>query len=81
VTGKRITGIDEAEKMEGITVYHAGTKLGENGEILTAGGRVLDVTGVASTFEEARSLAYSAVDVIDFEGKQFRTDIGAKAIV
>ena len=69
-TGKRITGIEDAERMDGITVYHAGTKLGDSGEILTAGGRVLDVTGVAPTFEEARNRAYAAVEAIDFDGKQ-----------
>ena len=79
-TGKRITGIEDAERMEGITVYHAGTKLDDAGEVLTAGGRVLDVTGVAPTFEEARRRAYAAVEAIDFDGKQYRTDIGAKAM-
>jgi phosphoribosylamine--glycine ligase len=79
-TGKVITGIDVAEAQEGITVYHAGTKLSDTGDILTAGGRVLDVTAVAPTFEEARERAYAAVGLIDFEGKEFRTDIGAKAM-
>ncbi len=79
--GKVITGIEDAQKMEGVTVYHAGTKLGENGEILTNGGRVLDVTAVAPTFEEARAQAYAACDLIDFEGKTFRTDIGMRAIL
>ena len=79
-TGKRIIGIEEAEGMDGITVYHAGTKLDDEGGIVTAGGRVLDVTGIAPTFEEARNRAYAAVGVIDFEGKQYRTDIGAKAL-
>ena len=79
-TGKVITGIDVAEAQEGITVYHAGTKLSDSGDILTAGGRVLDVTAVAPTFEEARERAYAAVGLIDFEGKEFRTDIGAKAM-
>ena len=79
-TGKVITGIDVAEAEDGITVYHAGTKLSDSGDILTAGGRVLDVTAVAPTFEEARERAYKAVELIDFEGKEFRTDIGAKAM-
>ncbi len=79
--GKVITGIEDAQKMEGVTVYHAGTKLGENGEILTNGGRVLDVTAVAPTFEEARAQAYAACGLIDFEGKTFRTDIGMRAIL
>lgn len=79
-SGKVITGIDEAAAMEGITVYHAGTKLDEDGNVLTAGGRVLDVTAVAPTFAEARQKAYAACELIDFEGKQFRTDIGSRAM-
>ena len=79
--GKVITGIDAAEAMEGVTVYHAGTALGADGSILTAGGRVLDVTAVAETFELARERAYAACDMISFEGKTYRTDIGLKAIL
>jgi phosphoribosylamine--glycine ligase len=79
-SGKVITGIDDAAKMERITVYHAGTKLDEDGNVRTAGGRVLDVTAVAPTFAQARQRAYAACDLIDFEGKQFRTDIGARAL-
>ena len=79
--GKVITGIEEAAAREGITVYHAGTALDDQGRVLTAGGRVLDVTAVAPTFEEARANAYAACDLIDFDGKQFRTDIGLKAIL
>ena len=51
------------------------------GEVLTAGGRVLDVTAVAPTFEAARAQSYAACEKIDFEGKTFRTDIGLKAIL
>jgi phosphoribosylamine--glycine ligase len=79
--GKVIHGIDEAEACEGVTVYHAGTALDAYGKIVTSGGRVLDVTAVAQTFEQARANAYAACDLIDFEGKQFRTDIGLKAIL
>jgi phosphoribosylamine--glycine ligase len=78
--GKVITGVDEANKMDGVTVYHAGTKLGEDGSLLTNGGRVLDVTAVADTFEAARNRAYQACDKIFFEGKTYRHDIGIKAI-
>ena len=77
--GKVITGIERAEEMEGVTVYHAGTAE-KDGQIVTSGGRVLDVTAVAPTFEEARATAYAACDLIDFEGKTFRTDIGLRAI-
>ena len=79
--GKVITGLEEAGAQEGVTVYHAGTALAADGSVLTAGGRVLDVTAVAPTFEEARANAYAACELIDFEGKQFRTDIGLKAIL
>ena len=79
-SGKTITGLDKAQACEGITVYHAGTKLAEDGTVLTAGGRVLDVTAVAPTFAPARENAYSACELIDFEGKQFRSDIGARAL-
>lgn len=77
--GKVITGIEKAEEMEGVTVYHAGTAE-KDGEVVTSGGRVLDVTAVAPTFEEARANAYAACDLIDFEGKTFRTDIGLRAV-
>ena len=77
--GKVITGIEKAEELEGVTVYHAGTAV-RDGELVTAGGRVLDVTAVAPTFEEARAKAYAACEFIDFEGKTFRTDIGLRAV-
>lgn len=77
--GKVITGIERAEELEGVTVYHAGTAL-RDGELVTNGGRVLDVTAVAPTFEQARSRAYEACGLIDFEGKTFRTDIGLRAV-
>ena len=77
--GKPITGIEEAEKLPGVTVYHAGTAT-VGGELVTAGGRVLDVTAVADTFEHAREQAYRACDRIEFEGKTLRHDIGARAL-
>ena len=79
-SGKRITGIEDASAQDGITVYHAGTTLDNTGNTLTAGGRVLNVTAVAPTFVEAREKAYAALELIDFDGKQFRTDIGARAL-
>ena len=77
--GKPITGIEEAEKLEGVTVYHAGTKL-IAGELVTNGGRVLNVTAVADSFEAAREQAYRACELINFEGKTLRHDIGARAL-
>ncbi|MCL4078088.1 phosphoribosylamine--glycine ligase [Coriobacteriia bacterium Es71-Z0120] len=78
--GKPISGIDAAQTVPGVTVYHAGTKRGDNGTIYTDGGRVLDVTAVAPTLAEARERAYEAVAKISFEGMQYRTDIGARAL-
>jgi phosphoribosylamine--glycine ligase len=78
--GKVITGIDDAAKLEGITVYHAGTAIDEDGRLVTAGGRVLNVTAVAPTFAQARERAYDAVMCISFEGMHYRTDIGLKAL-
>ena len=77
--GKPIRGIEEAEKLDCVTVYHAGTKT-IAGELVTNGGRVLNVTAVADTFEHAREQAYHACDLIDFEGKTLRHDIGARAL-
>ena len=70
---------DEAEALDGVSVFHAGTSHNADGELVTAGGRVLNVVALGKTFEEARERAYAACDLISFEGKQFRTDIGAKA--
>jgi phosphoribosylamine--glycine ligase len=77
--GKVITGIDQAEAFDDVTVFHAGTKKDEAGNWLTNGGRVLDVVALGATFEEARQRAYEACDLIDFDGKQLRHDIGARA--
>ncbi len=78
--GKAISGIEDARAMDGVTVYHAGTRLDDEGRVLTNGGRVLDVTAVAPTFEEARNLAYAACEKIDFDGKTYRSDIGLRCI-
>ena len=78
--GFLITGIESAEKLEGLAVYHAGTKRLEDGTLVTNGGRVLNVTALGATFEQARERVYEAVDCIDFRGKQFRRDIGARAL-
>ncbi|MBO5273486.1 MAG: phosphoribosylamine--glycine ligase [Clostridia bacterium] len=77
-TGFEISGLAEAEAKEDITVYHAGTKLGEDGKILISGGRVLGVTAVADDLDSARDKAYAAADGIHFEGAFCRRDIGIK---
>ncbi|MFT7623986.1 MAG: phosphoribosylamine--glycine ligase [Myxococcota bacterium] len=77
--GIAITGLKAAEEVEGVTVYHAGTR--QAGEaVVTSGGRVLGVTAQGTTFQEAISRAYQAADHIQFEGKQLRRDIGASAL-
>ena len=77
--GKVILGVDEAEALEDVSVFHAGTTFNSDQELITAGGRVMNVVALGDTFEEARELAYEACDLINFEGKQLRTDIGARA--
>ena len=79
-TGKVITGIEDADAMDGVTVYHAGTARREDGAVVTSGGRVIDVTALGGTFESARDLAYEACEKIDFEGKTYRRDIGLRAL-
>jgi phosphoribosylamine--glycine ligase len=75
--GTVIIGIDDAEAT-GALVFHAGTAL-RNGQIVTNGGRILNVTAVAATIAEARSSAYEAVERISFEGMRFRRDIALEA--
>jgi len=77
-TGYPISGIEDAESIDGVAVFHAGTRR-SNGDIVTAGGRVLAVSALGPTFGAARSLAYSAAGKIDFQGKHLRSDIGARA--
>jgi phosphoribosylamine---glycine ligase len=73
--GGLIREIDAAEQVEGVSVFHAGTALGESGLVAT-GGRVLAVTAIAETFANARARAYRAVDQIDFADGFHRRDIG-----
>jgi phosphoribosylamine--glycine ligase len=72
--GDVIRGLD---RLDGVEVTHAGTAL-RDGEVVTAGGRVLNVTALGGSVEEARERAYAAVRQIDFEGVQYRTDIAAR---
>lgn len=78
--GKVITGVEDAEAMDDVTVFHAGTALTDAGELVTSGGRVLDVTALGDTFEAARDRAYAACEKIQFEGKTLRHDIGLRAL-
>ena len=75
--GDVISGLDALP--DDVEVTHAGTARDEAGRIVTAGGRVLNVTALGQTAEQARERAYVAANLIDFEGKQMRTDIAARA--
>ena len=77
--GKEITGLSEAAQLENTIVFHAGTKL-QGKTIVTSGGRVLGVTGIGASIQEAIDTAYRGVRKIHFEGMQFRSDIGARAL-
>jgi phosphoribosylamine--glycine ligase len=77
ITGREITGLDEAAEIPGVHVTHAATAL-EGDKLIATGGRVLNVVGTGATFEIARSRAYEAISKIGLEGGQFRTDIAAK---
>lgn len=78
-TGKRISGLKDANAEDNVVVFHAGTeRMGRS--YFTDGGRVLGVTAMGETFEEARDQAYHAVGLIDFDDMYFRTDIAERAI-
>jgi phosphoribosylamine--glycine ligase len=78
-SGRVITGLERAQAMPDVLVFHAATQLTDAG-LVTAGGRVLTVVGRGPTFEAAMARAYAAVDVIHFDGMQYRRDIGQKAL-
>jgi phosphoribosylamine--glycine ligase len=78
-TGFPVEGLDRAEALEHVQVFHAGTAE-RDGRIVTNGGRVLTVVGRGATYDTAIARAYDGVSRIKFEGMQFRTDIGRKAI-
>jgi phosphoribosylamine---glycine ligase len=78
-SGDPISGVDEAEKIPGVAVFHAGTAI-RGDHLVTAGGRVLTVVGAAPAFGEAIARAYQGVARISFPGMQYRRDIGRKAM-
>ncbi|WP_076263506.1 phosphoribosylamine--glycine ligase [Intrasporangium flavum] len=78
-TGDPITGLDAAAEVPGVVVLHAGTALDESGQLVSAGGRVLDVVAVGPTLAKARQAAYDAVAVIELPGSHHRTDIALRA--
>jgi phosphoribosylamine--glycine ligase len=79
-TGTEIRGVDRAGAMEGVTVFHAGTKTAPDGTLLANGGRVLAVTALGPTIATAQKRAYEAVDAIDWPGGFCRRDIGWRAV-
>lgn len=78
--GAVITGLEAAEAVEGVVVFHAGTARNAAGQVVTAGGRVLGITGLGADLPEALSRAYQAVAQVQFEGQQYRRDIGRKGL-
>jgi phosphoribosylamine--glycine ligase len=78
-TGKRIEGLEEAGRIDGVRVYHAGTRE-QDGRLYTSGGRVLNVTARGATLSQALDRAYAAAEVIRFQGKDYRNDIGKKGL-
>ncbi|MCU0660977.1 MAG: phosphoribosylamine--glycine ligase [Myxococcota bacterium] len=77
--GQPIRGLDEAAKVEGALVFHAGTRL-EGSKVIAAGGRVLGVVGRGKTYEEAARIAYACADKIQWEGMRMRRDIGHRVL-
>jgi phosphoribosylamine---glycine ligase len=78
-SGKIISGLSEAGRLEGVKIYHAGTRM-EDENVVTAGGRVLNVTARGATLSQALDRAYAACEVISFAGKDYRKDIGKKGL-
>lgn len=76
--GKIIRGLDEASSLDRVTIFHAGTAL-DGDDVVTSGGRVLSVTAIGETIDEAADRAYEAAARIHFDGKQLRHDIGWRA--
>jgi phosphoribosylamine--glycine ligase len=79
VTGKPISGLDEAAKLPDVKVFHAGTKAANN-RVVTDGGRVLAVTALGDDLAAAKARAYETVKLIQFHGMHYRTDIADKAL-
>jgi phosphoribosylamine--glycine ligase len=78
-TGKQIHGLAEASRVKDVKVHHAGTRW-DDGRIYTAGGRVLNVTARGATLNEALERAYFVAQMIEFDGKDYRKDIGQKGL-
>jgi phosphoribosylamine--glycine ligase len=79
-SGRPIIGVNEAQEMTGVSVFHAGTAV-KDGQLVTAGGRVLTVAATGAAYADAIARAYAGVRQISFDGMQYRHDIGRKALV
>lgn len=79
-SGTRIAGVDRAEALENVTVYHAGTALDDHHALIAKGGRVLAVTARGLTIKDAQTRAYQGVAAIDWPGGFYRKDIGWRAV-
>ena len=78
--GIEMNGFDDKGQIDGCFVYHAGTKLSDDGKFLTNGGRVIGVTARGKDLQSALDKAYEGVSKISFEGAHFRKDIGQRAL-
>jgi len=78
--GSVIGGLEAAEAVDDVTIFHAGTAMNADGEVVATGGRVLGVTALAPSVAEAQAKAYEAVDLIDWPGGFCRRDIGWRAV-
>lgn len=78
--GREITGLDAADAIEGVKVFHAGTAIDDNGNVVNAGGRVLGVTAIGNSISNAKLQAYKAVKEIRWQGAWCRKDISDKAL-
>jgi phosphoribosylamine--glycine ligase len=78
-TGIPITGLEKADALADVKVFHAGTRT-EKGQLVTAGGRVLTVTALGDTIKDAQRRAYEAMKLIHFDGMHYRKDIGHWAV-
>jgi phosphoribosylamine--glycine ligase len=77
--GLEITGLDDKGQTDGVFVYHAGTKY-QDGKFLTNGGRVLGVTAIGNTLQDALNTSYKAVETIHWDNVHYRKDIGKRAL-
>jgi phosphoribosylamine--glycine ligase len=78
-TGLPITGVEKADALKDVKVFHSGTAM-KNGQLVTAGGRVLSVTAIGKTLQDAHARAYEAMNLIHFDGMHYRRDIGYQAL-